>query len=163
MATKTKATSAKTSAVKMENRRAATGRRGRGTPVVRSAARQRPEETAAGTPVAITPCPAGVAPVSEAAAAVTTEVQADQHQDVLFVYAAADEAQTVCVAGSFNAWTPAVHPLTRVSGTRFEARLCLPPGEYRYKFVVDGHWVEDPTAKAQVPNPFGTLDSLVQV
>jgi len=31
----------------------------------------------------------------------------------------------------------------------------LPRGCYEYRFVVDGNWVSDPSAKGSAANPFG--------
>ena len=83
-------------------------------------------------------------------------------RDVILLCMAQD-AHCVSVAGSFNGWDTQAHPMTHVADATFQAILRLPPGEYRYKFVVDGEWMEDPAAKAQERNAHGTLDSILQV
>ena len=52
-------------------------------------------------------------------------------------------AKLVTVAGSFNGWNP-FHTLLRKNGSTWETSIQLPPGEYEYKFVVDGNWMLDP-------------------
>lgn len=69
----------------------------------------------------------------------------------------------VALAGSFNDWQPSEGKMTRQKDGSFRKRIQLEPGEYRYKFVVDGNWICDPQAERQVTNPYGTLDSLVTV
>jgi 1,4-alpha-glucan branching enzyme len=82
---------------------------------------------------------------------------------VTFVYQPVNGAHKVLLAGSFNNWEPAGCPMTRQKDGWFRKRLTLEPGEYRYKFLVDGQWVEDSQADLLVPNEFGTKDSLVKI
>ena len=39
----------------------------------------------------------------------------------------------------------------------------LPPGRYRYRIVVDGRWTPDPHNQTVETNPFGELNSIVEV
>ena len=39
----------------------------------------------------------------------------------------------------------------------------LPPGEYRYRLVVDGEWRDDPSAQQTAQNPFGGYDAVLVV
>ena len=66
----------------------------------------------------------------------------------------------VCLAGEFNGWTPI--PMEK-RDDEFQAIVELEPGEYQYKFVVDGQWVDDPSAPKATMNPFGTANSVVLV
>ncbi|RCH55093.1 hypothetical protein DJ568_07835 [Mucilaginibacter hurinus] len=54
-----------------------------------------------------------------------------------------DDARKVCVAGSFNNWKPDNLYLKRVNDT-WVSPLILTPGNYGYKFIVDGKWITDP-------------------
>jgi len=83
-------------------------------------------------------------------------------RDVTLVFKARD-ARCVTVAGSFNDWDTQAHPLMYIADATFQTTLHLPPGEYRYKFVVDGHWMEDPVAATHERNAHGTLDSILYV
>ncbi|HBC86444.1 MAG TPA: hypothetical protein DCZ94_05775 [Lentisphaeria bacterium] len=91
------------------------------------------------------------------------EKQLSLNQDTIrskiFICPAKEDAQKVFLAGTFNNW--ALMPMTRLKSC-FHAILRLKPGEYQYKFVVDGKWLEDPEAKS-VQNVFGTANSIVSV
>jgi chromosome partitioning protein len=53
-------------------------------------------------------------------------------------------AEKVYVAGEFNNWQP--QPMKK-HGSAWETTFKLNPGDYEYKFVVDGEWVTDPHNK----------------
>jgi 1,4-alpha-glucan branching enzyme len=72
-------------------------------------------------------------------------------------------ANSVFVAGSFNQWQPERTPLQRLSNGRWVGNLQVNPGRYEYLFVVDGQWMPDPKAGESVQNPYGGLNSVVQV
>ena len=82
---------------------------------------------------------------------------------VTFVYQPVNGCRKVQLAGSFNAWEPDACTMTRQKDGSYRKRLTLEPGEYRYKFLVDGTWIEDSTADSLVRNEYGTYDSLVKV
>lgn len=75
-----------------------------------------------------------------------------------FLHGAAKE---VYVAGTFNDWHPTATPMAALGDGRWAKELALPPGRYEYRFVVDGEWVDDPTAAESVPNPFGGLNAVL--
>jgi 1,4-alpha-glucan branching enzyme len=79
----------------------------------------------------------------------------------LEIYAPA--AQEVYIAGSFNDWRPSATAMLASGGGRWARDLALSPGRYEYLFLVDGTWVPDPSAKEYAPNPFGGVNSLLQV
>ena len=83
-----------------------------------------------------------------------------RHQ-ATFVYPA-DGVAKAYVAGDFNNWKPDEIRMTKRSGM-FRKRLDLDPGEYQYKFIVDGKWCTDPAAAGQVPDGFGAMNSVVKV
>ena len=82
---------------------------------------------------------------------------------VTFVYQPEGTCGRVELAGSFNGWQPDGGRMARQKDGTFRRRLQLDPGEHRYKFLVDGQWVEDPEAEHQAMNAFGTCDSVVTV
>ena len=43
------------------------------------------------------------------------------------------------------------------------AKLTLRPGEYEYKFVIDGLWFHDPEGECLVMNEHGTLNTRFKV
>ena len=42
-------------------------------------------------------------------------------------------------------------------------QLPLKPGLYKYQFIVDGKWQEDPENKLTERNSFGDVNSLIEV
>ncbi len=85
-----------------------------------------------------------------------------KHMERLFYYAPG--AHEVYVLGEFNNWTPdANSKLIKNEDGRWIKALVLRPGRYRYKFVVDGQWREDPNNQLKIPNPFGGIDSVIEV
>ena len=75
----------------------------------------------------------------------------------------APEARQVALVGTFNHWNPKQDPMRHIGGGRWNKALFLPPGEYEYKFWIDGRWREDPRNGRWVPNPFGTMNNLLTV
>lgn len=53
------------------------------------------------------------------------------------------EARSVVLAGSFNGWNPSELIMTKTA-TGWAIPYVLAPGNYEYKFIVDGKWVSDP-------------------
>jgi 1,4-alpha-glucan branching enzyme len=74
----------------------------------------------------------------------------------------ANGANSVSVAGSFNGWNAKKTPL-RKDGDWWTATVELPRGRYEYRFVVDGKWVSDPSAKESATNPFGGDNSVLSL
>lgn len=84
-------------------------------------------------------------------------------QGVLFA-TQAPGAKSVALAGDFNNWQPDATPMERNGdGASFVALLPLPPGRYRYRYVIDGQWKSDPHNDYVESNPFGELNSVVEV
>ena len=76
----------------------------------------------------------------------------------------ADPGSTVFLAGDFNQWDPAAKSMTDTKGTGdFSATLSLLPGQYEYKFVINGSWCVDPTCADWVQNKHGTLNSVRRI
>lgn len=72
-------------------------------------------------------------------------------------------AQSVYIAGAFNDWHPSVTEMLKADGGRWIKELALPPGNYEYRFVVDGKWVTDPNCRAAMANPFGSYNSVITI
>lgn len=75
-------------------------------------------------------------------------------------------ARHVRIAGDFNAWRPGdsageMRP-TEVDGV-WERQFRLPPGRYAYRLVIDGRWVSDPANPYVENNPYGELNSVVEI
>jgi hypothetical protein len=55
-----------------------------------------------------------------------------------------EDASVVALAGSFNVWNQSQLLFAR-EGDGWVCRVDLDPGVYRYKFIVDGDWLLDPS------------------
>jgi chromosome partitioning protein len=75
----------------------------------------------------------------------------------------APEAQSVYVTGSFNDWSMDENCRMVKDGTTWQLKLPLKPGIYKYQFIVDGKWQEDPANPLTERNSFGDINSLVEV
>jgi chromosome partitioning protein len=74
-----------------------------------------------------------------------------------------DAARRVQIAGDFNGWSPISTPLANPEPGRWTAKLPLSPGRYKYRFVVDGQWTNDPYNPNTEVNEFGELNNIVEV
>lgn len=69
----------------------------------------------------------------------------------------------IYVAGSFNDWQP-VKKLEEKNGDGlYRGKLMLVPGEYQYKFLIDGEWRADAANPNFTPNGYGSLNSVLIV
>ena len=75
----------------------------------------------------------------------------------------APEAESVIVTGSFCDWETHSHYLKKDAQGVWKKRLTLTPGQYEYRFVVDGVWHDDPACNERVPNTFGTKNCMLTV
>ena len=84
--------------------------------------------------------------------------EANTVRSSLFTYEGA--AQSVCISGDFNRWSPDSHCLRRQKGV-WRIHLMLPVGVYRYSFVIDGRdWVADPKALLAETDGFGRRNAI---
>ena len=76
----------------------------------------------------------------------------------------AKEAKEVHLVGDFNDWAVSNHSLLwqKEEGV-WQKRIFLGPGHYRYKFVIDGEWMTDPLNDHLEPNPYGGVDSVLEI
>jgi 1,4-alpha-glucan branching enzyme len=75
----------------------------------------------------------------------------------------APQAEQVCVVGSFNEWDPTANILGYDEDGRWGCTLALEPGEYEYRFVVDGQWCDDPANTERRSNGFGTENCVLVI
>ncbi|MFH0856142.1 MAG: AAA family ATPase [Candidatus Omnitrophota bacterium] len=75
----------------------------------------------------------------------------------------APEAKEVYVTGEFNNWKlEASGRMLKNNGT-WSKKLNLTSGKYRYRFVIDGNWTEDSSNPLKEKNPYGSIDSLIEI
>jgi 1,4-alpha-glucan branching enzyme len=72
-------------------------------------------------------------------------------------------ATDVRLAGSFNNWDTTATPMEKRTEGHWETELKLSPGEYQYRYFVDGAWQDDPASSNTVQNPFGAYNSVIAV
>ena len=73
------------------------------------------------------------------------------------------EASSVFVVGDFNNWAATDNYRLKNDEGIWKCQLRLKPGLYKYRFIVDGKWQEDPSNPNAQVNPFGERDSLMEV
>jgi len=85
--------------------------------------------------------------------------------EVTFQYRPSGPANTVCVAGSFNEWNLAAHPMAGPDADGlWKTRVDIPAGTHQYKFVVNGdQWFTDETAAAFADDGFGGQNSVLEL
>ncbi|HVO76466.1 MAG TPA: hypothetical protein VMT60_00640, partial [Candidatus Bathyarchaeia archaeon] len=84
-------------------------------------------------------------------------------EGILFVVNAPN-AQNVYLTGEFTNWSREGIRMEKDDKTGFwKAVLHLEPGEYEYRFIVDGVWIKDPNNTDSVLNEFGQENSLLIV
>ena len=77
----------------------------------------------------------------------------------------APASSRVTVVGDFNDWDPQASPMVPGgSPGTWSLRLALPPGRYRYSFLVDGtRWMPDPSEPPALGNDFDRPTSVITV
>lgn len=76
----------------------------------------------------------------------------------------APSAEGVYLVGDFNGWRIGDDSkLWNCGKGMWQKRVALPPGRYRYKYVIDGNWIPDPANVLAEPNPYGGVDSILEI
>jgi chromosome partitioning protein len=75
----------------------------------------------------------------------------------------APQAKEVYIAGDFNNWQLDNSSRMTPENGIWRKKVNLAYGQHRYRFVVDGQWIEDVNNPRAELNPFGTKDSLLEV
>jgi len=82
-----------------------------------------------------------------------------KRRKIMFSFESSD-AKEVILMGDFNNWNPKKHPMKKDGDGKWTKAVILPPGQYEYKFLVDGQWKEDPQSERNCPNKFGTYNNV---
>lgn len=75
----------------------------------------------------------------------------------------APTAMSVQLVGDFTHWSQSPVNLAKQQDGTWRTVVPLPPGDYHYRFLVDGEWRDDPECTLRVANPFGTQNAVRQV
>lgn len=73
-----------------------------------------------------------------------------------------EDASIVVLTGSFNNWSQSQLVFGR-EGDEWVCRVDLDPGIYRYKFIVDGNWLLDPSNPETAEDEAGNLNNVLEV
>jgi 1,4-alpha-glucan branching enzyme len=84
-----------------------------------------------------------------------------QHE-VEFTFSA-PKAKKVSIAGKFNEWNTSSTPMKKSKDGTWSIKIKLSPGQYEYKYFVDGAWASDQLCSELVSNPFGTNNCVISV
>ena len=88
---------------------------------------------------------------------------ASERAEMLVTFVYTGHHDSVCLSGDFNGWSPESHCLPR-KGDEWSIQLVLPPGSYRYGFVIDKRdWACDPGARIQEDDGFGRRNSVLLI
>ncbi|MBN2830683.1 MAG: AAA family ATPase [Candidatus Omnitrophica bacterium] len=75
----------------------------------------------------------------------------------------APEARDVYLVGEFNSWQINDSARMMQNNGTWSKKINLNSGKYRYRFVIDGNWIEDVSNPLKEVNPYGSVDSLVEI
>lgn len=76
---------------------------------------------------------------------------------------AAPQAKEVFIVGDFNGWKQNDAGRMEQHNGSWRKKISLKSGRYQYRFVIDGVWTEDSNNPLKEKNPFGQMNSLVEV
>ncbi len=86
-----------------------------------------------------------------------------QTMEGVFFWRLRRDGEEVTLAGDFNEWVPDRRVVSIPDAQRTIKLVRLSPGRYRYRWVVDGVWVEDSTNPNRVPSTVEGFDSVCEV
>jgi len=90
--------------------------------------------------------------------------QTQKPQSFTFRFKTENKPGKVVVIGSFNNWNRGANPLTEKGKSGiYETSVSLEPGNYFYKFSVDGKDIIDPENKETVPTGFDGFNSVLRI
>ncbi|MFH1691056.1 MAG: AAA family ATPase [Candidatus Omnitrophota bacterium] len=75
----------------------------------------------------------------------------------------ASVGKEIFVVGDFNNWVADENAKLERENGCWKKDLAIKPGSYRYRFIIDGKWQEDPANPNLEKNPFGEFDSLLKL
>lgn len=89
--------------------------------------------------------------------------KAPETEELMVSFVFTGHHESVCLSGDFNGWSSESHCLER-KGDEWSIQLVLPPGSYRYVFVINKRdWVCDPEALIKEDDGFGRKNSVLLI
>jgi phosphotransferase system HPr (HPr) family protein len=89
------------------------------------------------------------------------KIKPKKHVATTFKCGVKPDARKVYLVGDFNEWDPQADLMTKRNGC-FSKSVKLTPGQYQYKFVIDGEWHADPAAPVAV-SALGSINNVICV
>ncbi|MBC3758874.1 hypothetical protein H7U19_10695 [Hyunsoonleella sp. SJ7] len=86
----------------------------------------------------------------------------DEDGNATFKLKGYKDAKKVIVAGSFNKWNEHLFKMNKTDDG-WELTLQMKPDRYQYRFIVDGHWMEDPHNPNKTRNEFHEYNSVLDI
>jgi 1,4-alpha-glucan branching enzyme len=86
-----------------------------------------------------------------------------KEESIILTFSPSAAMKQVSLVGDFNQWKVGVDPMKKVHDGSFRITKKLSWGRYEYKFYADGVYWDDPQAKGQTVNSFGTRNSVLKV
>ena len=103
-------------------------------------------------------------PVKYGGAVGTAAPAARGPKEVTFRFKPDRAVTNLFLAGTFNDWNAEKTRMTDADGDgTFEVTLLLAPNKYQYKFVADGQWITDQSAKEFADDGYGGKNSVIAV
>ncbi len=101
--------------------------------------------------------------VEDLIASPAIKVFKDKERTLMLTYYS-PEAQNVDIAGDFNNWVVSQESKLKSTESGIWTRVIkLEPGRYRYKFVVDGKWITDPSNPQTEKDESGNINSFLEI
>jgi len=72
-------------------------------------------------------------------------------------------AGAVSLMGDFNQWNEKKHPMNNGKHGMWKKIIMVPPGQYEYRFLVDGQWHNDPANDQICANCFGSTNNILEI
>ena len=108
------------------------------------------------------PQPSSGSPPRIESAGKTPGIRAGESREIEFTLEA-PAAKSVKLAADFTGWQKCPLHLAPSGRGVWSGVIRLEPGEYAYRFIVDGQWCDDPRTTRRVRNPYGTENALLVV
>ena len=90
------------------------------------------------------------------------DIEPAENGNVTFQLKGYKRAREVVLTGSFNGWNEHYLKMNPID-EGWQLQLDLPPGEYEYKFLVDGEWMHDKANPIKKVNQYNTFNSVLKV
>jgi 1,4-alpha-glucan branching enzyme len=86
-----------------------------------------------------------------------------KRRHVVFSLPDAEHLRSASVVGEFNDWDATRHPMRQEGDGVWQATVQLAPGEYEFRYLVNGgEWLNEEQAELR-PNPYGSENGVLRL